>query len=534
MKKEIIAGFIIVSFIDPAIYCQDTPVDKGMAAITTESLKAQLGFLASDWTEGRLAGEKGEFLAADYIASMLQVYGVKPGGDQAMVRNARNNLQVLTRTYFQNFNLLKSVPVSGQILKLETKTEGIIRTSEFTSGVDYITGRSNLQNIAIEAGVVFAGYGFINERLKINEPAKTDFRGKFVLKLAGVPLIARKILTNEEISASERVSETLLIQSGAIGIIEFDPENTLVGNPEFREFNDMSPSEGTPRTGRAGARFTIPGITFPDELIRLRVSARVANEILKGSGISLAEYLKRIESNSASGSQIIQGKTISFKTSVSQSQVAVRNILGIIEGNDPEQVIVVGAHYDHMGTGNGYVWNGADDNASGTVGVMALAKACMATGKKPEKSIIFALWTSEEAGLLGSRYYVRNLTYPLQNLKLNINFDMISRYISDDKPSGVEMTYTKKYPVFQDITVQNLKKHKIDLVVNYVPSDDPPGGSDHRSFVEADIPILRFKPGHREEYHTPADEIDTVDWDIMEKIIRISFADLWELANSSW
>ncbi|HOF21546.1 MAG TPA: M28 family peptidase, partial [Bacteroidales bacterium] len=97
-----------------------------------------------------------------------------------------------------------------------------------------------------------------------------------------------------------------------------------------------------------------------------------------------------------------------------------------------------------------------------------------------------------------------------------------------------DMTYTASRALFRDITEANLKKYGIDLEVNYHPSDNPPGGSDHRSFVEAGIPVMRFKPGHREEYHTPSDEIHTIDQDIMEKIIRISFVNIWDLANSEW
>jgi Zn-dependent M28 family amino/carboxypeptidase len=96
------------------------------------------------------------------------------------------------------------------------------------------------------------------------------------------------------------------------------------------------------------------------------------------------------------------------------------------------------------------------------------------------------------------------------------------------------MTYTSLFPSFKTITEDNLKMYGMDLLVDYAPSADPPGGTDHRSFVAADIPIMRFKPGHREEYHTPYDEYSTLDWDIMEKIIRISYANLWELANSKW
>jgi len=118
-------------------------------------------------------------------------------------------------------------------------------------------------------------------------------------------------------------------------------------------------------------------------------------------------------------------KSIYLKTTVTSSQVSVRNIVGVIEGNNPDQVIVLGAHYDHLGIGNGYLWNGADDNGSGTVGIMTIAKAITATGKKPEKSILIALWTAEEEGLLGSRYWVQYPSYPLKNVKLNMNFDMI-------------------------------------------------------------------------------------------------------------
>jgi Zn-dependent M28 family amino/carboxypeptidase len=96
------------------------------------------------------------------------------------------------------------------------------------------------------------------------------------------------------------------------------------------------------------------------------------------------------------------------------------------------------------------------------------------------------------------------------------------------------MTYDIEYPVFRDITVSNLKKYGINLSVDYQPSADPQGGSDHRSFVAKGIPIMRFKPGHREEYHMPSDENSTLDWDIMEKIIKISFTNIWELANSEW
>ena len=356
-KKKIFVLFVFVSAVYANISAQDDPIERGLNVITENVIKAQVGFLASDWTEGREVGKRGEFIAGDYIASMLQLYGVKPFGDK---------LSASQRSYFQNFTLLKTT------------------------------------------------------------------------------------LTDEQ-------------------MLQYKP---FQGSPE--EF------------GKPYVSYSIPDANF-------------------------------INNNALT------------------TQVPVRNILGIIEGKNPDQYIVLGAHYDHLGIWEEHIWTGADDNVSGTAGIMTIAKAIVETGVKPEKSIIIAFWTAEEVGLLGSKYFLDNLTYPLDRIKLNLNFDMISRYISDDEPKNVTMTYTDKYhPAFSDITAANLKNYCIDLIVDYQPSADPPGGSDHRSFTAKGIPVMRFKPGHRDEYHTPDDKISTINWDIMEKIIKISFANIWNLANSEW
>ena len=511
---------------------QETPVERGIKSITQDVIKAQTGFLASDWTEGRAAGEKGERLASDYIASMLQLFGVKPYGDMVRTRyNSGGGESV--RTYFQNFVLLKTVPGEEQILQVRSTEGKTITAISFTRDVDF-TIRPSDPAFEITAPVVFAGYAYRNDELRYNDLAKLDLKGKFVLKISGFPKFVTESTYRSRLTRESQKMDSIIRSMGAVGIIEFSPEEKVTGRPEIPDFMNMSPSEAYPWSGKTRASYRIPGAKNQDVLRRLSVSVKSANEILKGTNIDIDAYLEKANINQVYNLTQPANKEIYLKTNVSTTQVAVRNVIGIIEGNKPDQVIVLGAHYDHVGMGNGYIWNGADDNASGTVGIMTLAKAIMETGQKPEKTIIIALWTAEEVGLLGSRYYLENLSFPLENIKLNLNFDMISRYINDSEPDKVTMTYDIEYPLFRDITVSNLNKYGIDLSVDYQPSANPPGGSDHRSFVAKGIPIMRFKPGHREEYHMPDDEISTLDWDIMEKIIKISYANIWELANSDW
>ena len=526
--------FPIISFLPSLVfYGQETTVEKGLRTINADAIKAQIGFLASDWTEGREAGEKGEYLAADYIASMLQLYGVKPGGDYLRGEELKNTLLTVGRSYFQNFVILRTLPDDDQTLELISRSGDAVSTTSFSKNVDFSL-RPTYRSVEINAPVVFAGYGFKNDKIIYNDFGKIDIKGKFILKIAGYPAFAEKKLSPTEINSSTLAAESYAREMGATGILEFDPASSIVGKPDLKEFMNLSPSEQIPDRSKPAVRYSLPGRSLPDEFVRITISAKAANEILKGSRIVIDDYIKRADSGQQVVIPSLTGKSVCFRSEATTTQIVVRNIIGVIEGNNSDQVIVVGAHYDHVGIKNGYIYNGADDNASGTVGALTVARAVMATGQKPEKTIIIALWSAEEKGLLGSLYYVRNLSYPLKNLRMNLNMDMISRYISDDNKKGVEMTYSKSFPNFRSITEANIKNYGIDLVVNYQPTEIPPQGSDHISFAQAGVPIMRFKPGHREEYHKPFDEAGTLDWDIMEKIIRISFANIWELANSTW
>ena len=433
-------SFLIICSLNLSVLTgQLTPVEKGLQAITADALMAQLGFLASDWTEGRAAGEKGEYLAGDYIASMLKLYGVIPGGDIIKGTNFLSSGQMNERSYFQNFVLIRSAPAGIPVLNIKTASGDIIKTTALTYNVDF-TVRRLYRPVEIQAPLVFAGYGFINEKIKYNDFSRVDIKGKFLLKLSGYPSFADKKLSPSEINESLRYAENYARENGAAGIIEFSPEILVTGSPGIPVFLNMAPAENNRSGGMTRARYSLPGKTMADEFLRINISASAAEEILKGSGINITDYIKKNISDKVSDIPLLSGRSVSFKSDMDISQVPVRNIIGLIEGKHHDQVIVIGAHYDHMGIRDGYIWNGADDNASGTVGAMTLAKALAATGTRPDKTLIIALWSSEELGLLGSEYFVKNPVIPLKNIRLNLNFDMISRYITEDNKRGVDMT----------------------------------------------------------------------------------------------
>lgn len=437
---------------------------------------------------------------------------------------------VTERSWFQNFTLMKTSAGDRQEFSVILATGSGKRRIDFSYMTDFSVTPS-YPGGTTEAEIVFAGYGWQDPESGYDDFKKLDVNGKFIIRLAGLPESAAgersRVQTGRMGGEKDRIAASL----GAAGVIEVNPS----GSPEMqwavsKDFMNMSPAEG--RSSRPRVRYSIPGDQIPGSIPSVTVSTRVANAILAGTGFTVADLAA---GNINLSSVKIKGSASAvLTTTVNTEMVRVRNVLGVIPGKKIDEVIVAGAHYDHVGMYNGYIYNGADDNASGTVGILTLARALTASGEKPDKTIIFALWTGEEKGLLGSRYYTANPNVPIENIKMHINFDMISRFITDETPDAVTMAYSDSHPVFTEINDKNVAEYNLELETEYLTSSTTPAASDHRSFLEKGIPILRFKPGHREEYHTPADETSTLDWEIMEKIVKATWLNMWDLANSSW
>lgn len=223
------------------------------------------------------------------------------------------------------------------------------------------------------------------------------------------------------------------------------------------------------------------------------------------------------------------------------SQIQGENVLGFIEGTDlKKEIIIITAHYDHLGTHDGEVFNGADDDASGTGAALEIAQAFMEAKKNgfgPRRSVLIMAVSGEEKGLLGSKYYTDNPIYPLKNTITNLNIDMIGR-VDDiyDNPDyvyliGSDRLSTDLHEISEEV---NRKSYNLKLDYTFNSEDDPNRyyyRSDHYNFAKNDIPVIFYFNGLHEDYHQPTDTADKINYEKVEKIARLIFLTAWELAN---
>ncbi len=294
----------------------------------------------------------------------------------------------------------------------------------------------------------------------------------------------------------------------------------------------MAPAEQGPRTNWTSMR--LDGKEMPTTPVTLTVTERIISLLLKDSGIDIAKY----EKDAAMGTVkfkpvLINGLSATVVTNIKSARVNVRNVVAMIEGENKNEFVALGAHLDHMGMDNGKIWNGADDNASGTVAVMTIAKAFIESGVKPKRTIIFCAWTGEEKGLLGSEYFTE---YPvagkISDYKFYMNFDMIARDIASDTAKNMAgITYTKSYPKLEEITKTTRDEFRLNLNLNIRSADAPSGGSDYTAFSDKKIPVIAWMAAMHPDYHQQTDHVNLVNWNKMLNIIKLGYLQMWEAAN---
>ena len=254
----------------------------------------------------------------------------------------------------------------------------------------------------------------------------------------------------------------------------------------------------------------------------------------------ISEYYESLNIKEANGTKNYFQK---MELKISGNIVQTENVVAVIEGSEkPNEYIVISSHLDHEGEKNGVIYNGADDNASGTIGVLKIAEAfqnAVLSGYRPKRSIVFLHLTGEEKGLLGSKYYTDNPLYPLENTMVNLNIDMIGRI--DPKHVNNEERYiyligtnllSSELHEISESTNKNTTKLYLDYKYNYIDqSECIYYRSDHFHFVKNNIPAIFYFNGVHEDYHKPTDTADKIEYELLKDRIKLVFYTAWELAN---
>ncbi len=483
--------------------------------VTPEAIKSHLEILASDKMEGRETGTKGQILAEKYLVSSIKEMGFEPS---------------VGKGYTQGISFVKE--------RFTEKVELSVRGKEFRYMWDYFALPFNNKNMPVfeEDQVVFVGYGIDDE--KYSDYKGVDVKGKTIMVLPGEPMDAKG---NSKITGSEKLSDwsdgpdkkwITAGEKGAKCIIFMETNIRETATPYLDRLlrGSMEMADSRP------AREEMPQ--------SIHVSTEVAKEIIgKKRYKKFVKTRKKMNKKGITRSLVVPTEIKSnFKKETSTLDGS--NVLGFLPGSDPklkDQIVVVSAHYDHLGKRGDGIYNGADDNGSGSSTVLAMANAfaqAAKDGNGPRRSILFIWVSGEEKGLLGSKYYVNHPIYPLENTIADVNVDMIGRSDKNhaDNPEyiyviGADRLSTELHDINE---AMNDKYTQIELDYTFNAEDDPNQfyyRSDHYNFAERGIPSIFYFSGVHKDYHRTSDTVEKINFKKTAKIGKLIFHTIWQLAN---
>ena len=504
------------------IAVQNKTAVKYSASIDKANAYKHLSVLASDEYEGRETGKKGAWMAADYIKNYFKSIGLK-GPVQG--------------DYFQ--------PIDMVTYKL-TQTVFTIDGQAKESEKDFVIPASNvsLQGFTFNAKeIVFAGYGLDTDGY--NDYAGIDVTGKVVLIFAsGNPSMKEEAAPADRAArrkamTAKREKIQYLANHKALAVIQIDPSlDTLTEETKVMYAGSgqlsLKTAENTARMAKVK--------TFPT----INVSTATANELLKASGTTVEALQQKISSTGKPATQVVN---IAVSGSAQKDEVKVRaeNVLGFLEGSDPvlkKEILVITGHYDHIGltvSGTDKVNNGADDDGSGTTGVLLIADAFMKAkqaGKGPKRSILFMTVVGEEKGLLGSEWYSEHPVLPLENTITNLNIDMIGRVDKEHEDKQDYIYIIGSDMLSSDLNAAGINANdqyiKMNLDMKYNNRTDPNQfyyRSDHYNFAKHGIPVIFYFNGVHDDYHQPGDEVSKINFDLLARRAQLVYFTAWDLAN---
>jgi hypothetical protein len=529
--RRLIVSTLMVAALSAGAGAQQPAATRGGAdSITEPDLKTWLTYLASDELQGRATYTEGLGLAAGYIAANLAQWGVKPAGDNG--------------TYLQ---LVKVQGVQTESRASVTVTaNGQSRTFKDGEGITFPRQMGGTQTIEGK-DIIFAGYGLQIPAADLDDYADVDPKGKVVLYLgpqgpSNIPPGSNRLLGARARNA---------VQKGAAAVI--GPAATGRGRGQ-RGGQQQTPAQGQ-RQGGAAAQAQVDFTTVQkyDAITTPQLTADEAffEFLFSGSGVNYAELKEKAAKREPLPRFALKGATMTINVDADYQVVRTRrtnNVVGIIEGTDPklkDTYVAFGAHYDHTGfresgqPGDDLINNGADDDGSGTVAIMAIARA-FAQGPKPKRSLLFVWHAGEESGLLGSRYMA---DYPvvgsIDKIVAQLNMDMVGRNRNDDPSAsnmvlvvGSDRISTELHNINEDANAALQKPLELDYEMN--DPADPQSiytRSDHYSYALKGIPIIFYFTGLHPDYHRPSDTVDKIIFDKIQRIAQLAYETGRRVAN---
>jgi hypothetical protein len=515
MKRSVIVPVILILLPSVRVSAADdsqssTTVPEVVKGITARELGGHMKFLASDLMRGRDTGSPEIRIAAEYLASRLSAAGAQPAGDSQPGVNG----------YFQNYPLEVITPQrEGTSVTLVLEQNGSKQVVPCELGADVWFFPYGLTAGEIDAPVAFASYGEVNPAQKIDDFEGVDVKGRFVLTFSGQR--PGKEAPKSSAGQAPRRPRRLFGRGagGSDKALERGALGTIVISPPAAE---SQPSMGSGALmGQAG--FGRPSMTLghaPSRLPTLMFAEPVRDLIVKATGLTADSKPK-----------LLDGMRIRFNFAAKKELKEDRNVIGLFRGTDPEkakEVVIYSAHYDHVGVDEkGEIFNGSDDNASGTSALLEIAEA-FGDGPRPARSVAF-LWVSgEEKGLLGSQWFSDHSTLP-QGFKIvaDINLDMVSR--NDGKTIGI--TPSDKHADYSTLVTAACAAAKEEGLTTKFDADAFYFRTDSYNFARKGIPIVFFFCGVHEDYHRPTDDFTKADFEKAARVARAAYRLGWQVAQ---
>ena len=493
---------------------------RGLLSIRADELREKVTYLASREMKGRGDGSPELRRAAEYIADAFKRHGVKPAGDGG--------------TYFQNFRMFMA--------RLGTRNDFRSGNTDYILGGDYVPHYLS-PSAEVEGSLIFMGYGISAPSLKFDEFAGVNLRGRIAVVLDATPHARDFGSDFNRVDFMERASILTkarnVAAAGGIGMVVL--QNPEIPNVPIAEW-------------AATFRPDYPRRDVPMGILDDARNPQIPVIILsEGAGRRLVPSLRDLQRNidvTLRPRSVDLGRRARLRVDIQPASFPTQNVLGLIEGSHPQlrrEVVVVGAHYDHDGEHAGQIWPGADDNASGTSGVLELAEAFGSGHMVPARSILLCAFAGEEKGELGSQHYADHPVIPVNRTVAMLQMDMIGR--NEEHPANRVLQLERETSA-QNANSVNLigsifspdlrrimedANRRVGLVLKFRYDDTPENllrRSDQWAFLKVGIPALFVHTGEHPDYHQPGDTPDKINYPKMEKIVRLVFLAVETIANS--